>query len=62
VGETRTGIIVGTSEGKKPLGKPTCKWEDNIKVCVKNRIGGRRRDAYVKNTLIKIKVCGKRIS
>jgi hypothetical protein len=25
-------ILVGKSEGKKPLGSPRCMWEDNIKV------------------------------
>jgi hypothetical protein len=25
-------MFVGTSEGKKPVGRPTRKWEDNIKV------------------------------
>jgi hypothetical protein len=24
-------ILVGTPEGKKPLGGPRCRWEDNIK-------------------------------
>jgi len=24
--------LVGKPEGKKPLGKPTCRWEDNIKM------------------------------
>jgi hypothetical protein len=30
-----TGIIVETFEGKNPLGKPRCKRENNIKLCVK---------------------------
>jgi hypothetical protein len=25
-------ILVGKPEGKRPLGRPRCKWEDNIKV------------------------------
>jgi hypothetical protein len=25
-------ILVGTSEGKRPLGRPRCRWEDNIKL------------------------------
>ena len=29
-GEER--ILVGKSEGKRPLGRPRLKWEDNIKV------------------------------
>jgi hypothetical protein len=24
-------VLVGKSEGKKPLGSPRCRWEDNIK-------------------------------
>ena len=25
--------LVGTSEGKRPLGRPRLRWEDNIKIC-----------------------------
>jgi hypothetical protein len=25
-------VLVGNSEGKKPLGRPKSKWEDNIKM------------------------------
>jgi hypothetical protein len=25
-------ILVGNSEGTKPLGRPRCRWEDNIKM------------------------------
>ena len=25
-------ILVGKSEGKRPLGKPRCRWADNIKM------------------------------
>jgi hypothetical protein len=34
VGETRDAyrILVGKPEGKRPLGRPTCKWVDNIKM------------------------------
>jgi hypothetical protein len=33
IGETRNAyrILVGRPEGKKPLGRPRCKWVDNIK-------------------------------
>jgi hypothetical protein len=24
--------LVGNPEGKRPLGKPVCRWEDNIKM------------------------------
>jgi hypothetical protein len=25
-------VLVGRSEGKRPLGRPRCRWEDNIKL------------------------------
>ena len=25
-------VLVGKHEGKRPLGRPRCRWEDNIKV------------------------------
>jgi hypothetical protein len=25
-------ILVRTPEGERPLGKPRCRWEDNIKI------------------------------
>jgi hypothetical protein len=25
-------VLVGKPEGRRPLGKPRCKWKDNIKV------------------------------
>jgi hypothetical protein len=25
-------VLVGKTEGKRPLGRPRCKWEDNIKM------------------------------
>jgi hypothetical protein len=28
-------ILVGKPEGKKPLGRPRCRWEDNIKMYLK---------------------------
>jgi len=31
----RTGVyrvLVGKPEGKRPLGRPMCRWEDNIKM------------------------------
>jgi hypothetical protein len=27
-------VLVGRLEGKRPLGRPRCRWEDNIKVGV----------------------------
>jgi hypothetical protein len=34
MGETRNAyrILVGKPEGKRPLGRPRCRWEDNIKI------------------------------
>jgi hypothetical protein len=34
MGEGRSvyGVLVGRSEGKRPLGRPRCRWEDNIKI------------------------------
>jgi hypothetical protein len=26
------GVFVGRLEGKRPLGRPRCRWEDNIKL------------------------------
>jgi len=25
-------VLVGRPEGKRPLGRPRCRWEDNVKV------------------------------
>jgi hypothetical protein len=33
-------VMVGTLEGKRPLGKPRCRWRDNIKLDLKD-VGGR---------------------
>ena len=27
-------VLVGKPEGKRPLGRPRCRWEDNIKMCL----------------------------
>jgi hypothetical protein len=34
MGEKRNayGILVGKPEGKRPLGRPRCRWVDNIKM------------------------------
>jgi len=31
-GERRVQGLVGKSEGKRPLERPRCRWEDNIKI------------------------------
>jgi len=25
-------VVVGKTEGKRPIGRPRCRWEDNIKM------------------------------
>jgi hypothetical protein len=35
------GVLVGRPEGKKPLGRPVCRWEDNIKMDLQEVGGGR---------------------
>jgi hypothetical protein len=34
MGERRVAyrVLVGRTEGKRPLGRPRCRWEDNIKM------------------------------
>jgi hypothetical protein len=33
--------LVGSPEGKRPLGRPRCRWEDNIKIVLREiRIDG----------------------
>ena len=34
-------MLVGKSEGKKPLGRPRRRWEDNIKMDLQEVVGGR---------------------
>jgi hypothetical protein len=36
-------VLVGKPEGKRPLGRPRCRWEDNIKMEVQE-VGGSRGD------------------
>jgi hypothetical protein len=36
-------VLVGKHEGKRPLGRPRCRWEDNIKMGLQE-VGGRRKD------------------
>jgi hypothetical protein len=41
-GEKRNAyeILVGKPEGKRPLGRPRRRWEDNIKMDLRNRAWG----------------------
>jgi hypothetical protein len=34
-------VLVGKPEGKRPLGRPRRRWEDNIKIDVQEVVGGR---------------------
>jgi hypothetical protein len=38
MGEKRNAfsVLVGKPEGKRPLGRPRCRWKDNIKVYLRN--------------------------
>jgi hypothetical protein len=36
-------VLVGKLEGKRPLGRPSGRWEDNIKMDLQE-VGGRRGD------------------
>ena len=33
-------VLVGKHEGKKPLGRPRCRWEDNINMDLQEVVGG----------------------
>ena len=33
-------VLVGKPEGKRPLGRPRCRWEDNIKMDLQDVGGG----------------------
>jgi hypothetical protein len=34
------GVLVGKAEGRRPVGRPRCRWEGNVKMCLKEREGG----------------------
>ena len=42
MGERRAAcrVVVGRVEGKRPFGRPQCRWEDNIKVDLQEGGGG----------------------
>jgi hypothetical protein len=31
-GDVPVGVLFGKPEGKRPLGRPRCRWEDSIKM------------------------------
>jgi hypothetical protein len=33
--ENRYNMLVGKPEGKRPLGRPRCRWKDNIRIDIK---------------------------
>ena len=33
-------VLVGKPEGKRPLGRPRCRWENNIKMDLQEMVGG----------------------
>ena len=33
-------VLVGKPEGKRPLGRPRRRWEDNIKMDLQEEVGG----------------------
>jgi hypothetical protein len=39
-------ILVGKSEGKRALGRPKRRWEDNFRMDFRNRVGRFRLDSY----------------
>jgi hypothetical protein len=41
VGEKRNAyrILVGKPEGNRPIGRPRCRWVDNIKMNLRDRMG-----------------------
>jgi hypothetical protein len=37
MGKVVYGVLVGRPEGKRPLGKPRRRWEDNIKIDLREK-------------------------
>jgi len=40
-GKVHTGFLVERPEGKRPLGRPGIRWEDNIKMDLQDGLGAR---------------------
>jgi hypothetical protein len=42
MGEVRNAykIMVGKPDGKRPLARPICRWEDNIKIDLRGKVFG----------------------
>jgi hypothetical protein len=36
------GILMGKLEGKRPLGRPRCRWQDNVKMSLQELGWGKR--------------------
>jgi len=54
------GDLVGKPEGKRPLGRPRCRWEDNIKMDLKTGRGSMdwielNQDRALVNTVMKLR-------
>jgi hypothetical protein len=39
-------VLVGKPEGRRPLGRPRCRWEDNIKMYFREVGWGNELDRY----------------
>jgi len=40
-------ILVREPEGKRPLGRPRCRWKDNIRMDFKRRWEGKMWNAFI---------------
>ena len=60
VEERRIQYFVGNYEGKTSLGRPRCKWEDNIKKDLQNGglWGMDLTDVFVNNCMSELRPCG----
>ena len=51
-------ILTGMPAGKRPLGRPRRRWEENIRIYLKERITANKnlKPGSVKQTMLKIKI------